>query len=239
MKLELVSHCWRYSRLLRYQLSSLFLFPPCRVLVDAVIFCTSRENDPETWATLDYFLSLTAPENVAIRPWMLPPERLFRRAIGRNLAAGATEADWVWFADCEMTFGEGALDKLAEQVRGRSEPLFYPCEIGIHRTHALGDAAIRHADDAAGLLDIAPEDFVPHRYHRAIGGVQIVSGHVARDVGYCRNTRWQRPAERWQGAREDVSFRKSLGTPGVGIRVPNVFRLRHSVCGRHHPDARL
>ena len=212
MKLELVSHCWRYARMLRYQLSSLFLFPPCGVQVQAIVFCTSREHDPDTWTTLDNFLSTPAPPNVAIRPWLLPPEQLFRRGIGRNLAATACEADWVWFADCDMTFREGAFDRLAELVQGRSEPLFYPSEIRIHRSHALGDAAIEHADVTTGLIDVVVEDFVPHRYNRAIGGVQIVPGKIARDVGYCRNTRWQRPAPCWQGAKEDISFRRSLGT---------------------------
>jgi hypothetical protein len=239
MKVELVSHCWRYGRMLRYQLSSLFLFPPERVAVEALVFCASREDDAETWETLDYFLGLGPRENVTVRPWTLAPERLFRRAIGRNLAAQETTADWVWFADCDMTFRQGVFDGLAETLGERSERLFYPREIFLHRTHALGDAAVERAGGTPGLIDIAPEEFAVHRYRRAIGGVQIVPARVAREVGYCPNGRWQQPAARWQRARDDVAFRASLGTPGVGVSIPNVFRLRHSVCGRMHPEARL
>lgn len=238
MRLEIVSHCWRYSRLLRYQLSSLFLHPPQRVAVTAIVFCASPEEDPETARVLDFFCARSTA-SVAVRPWTLDRRLLFRRAIGRNLAARSTTADVVWFADCDMAFGDGALDSLDGVLCERDELLFFPREIWIHRTHALGDLAIQRAEQVGGLIDVHHGDFERIGYGCAIGGVQIVPADVARRNGYCPHPPWQFPADRWQQAREDVVFRRVLGTPGTPIDVPNVFRLRHSQNGRSTENVRL
>jgi len=53
MKLEIVVHCWRYSRMLAYQLSSLVLFPPKDVEVALRVFGTYA--DIPTMNMIDYF----------------------------------------------------------------------------------------------------------------------------------------------------------------------------------------
>jgi hypothetical protein len=53
MNVEIISHCWRYSRLLTYQLSSLVLYPPQQVRVTATVFLT--EEDTPTVDVVNFF----------------------------------------------------------------------------------------------------------------------------------------------------------------------------------------
>ena len=92
LKIEIVSHCWNYSHMLVRQLSSLVLFPPTRAAVTMTVFYS--EEDKDTVRLLETF----AGREVAGVTWnwnALPKEQLFRRSIGRNMAAQQTEADWV------------------------------------------------------------------------------------------------------------------------------------------------
>jgi hypothetical protein len=238
MKIELVSHCWRYSRLLCYQLSSLLLHAPESCAVVMTVFCTGE--DEGTVRAMDFFESQSWPSSVSLKRWQLSREQLMRREIGRNLAALATEGDWIWFTDCDYCFGGGALDALPAAVAGRSENLVYPRQIMISRTHELGDSTIQQLESGPAILDVQAEDYVPHIYRRAIGGVQIVRGSVARERGYLKNSRIQRRTGReWQGFVGDVQFRRSLGTSGVPIALPNVYRIRHSTNGYQQRDVEL
>ena len=56
---EIVSHCWGYSHLQEYQLSSLVLNPPLNVdIVMTVYFC---REDEKTLEVLDFFSRLSVP----------------------------------------------------------------------------------------------------------------------------------------------------------------------------------
>jgi len=241
MHLEIVTHCWRYSRLLTYQLSSLVLFPPQSVQVTMTVFHAT--DDEPTVRVLEFFQRQQA-ENVVWRWWDLPRPQLLRRAIGRNQAALRTQADWVWFADADMCFGDGCLDALPSQLTELPEadavPLVYPRTVLISRDHSAGDAHIDRARGKPRLLDIDRSRFVPKRYRRAIGGVQIVPGGILRELGYCRGQRRHlQPADRWRRCRSDVAFRRALGTRGLPVNVPHVYRLRHSRRGREGSGVRL
>lgn len=199
------------------------------------------DEDEKTRSVLNYFQSFQ-PDNVRWNWWSIEKPQLMRRAIGRNLAALKTAADWVWFADCDMAFGEGALDSVSQSILQSDSSLIYPRHILLHRSHALGDQAIARATQLK-VIDLAPEEFTLHRYRRAIGGVQIVRGEVARQYGYCTGRRWQKTADTWQRCRGDVAFRRNLSrhikTHWEPIEIPNLYRLRHSQCGRSCPDVTL
>ena len=231
MKLEIVSHCWRYSRLLTYQFSSLVLFPPREVEVTMTVFLT-----PEDRATVDvlrYFAEGDHAANVHFRAWSLARPWLVRREVGRDLAARQTQADWIWFTDCDHLFRENALDALPDRVANIDAPLVFPRLVMKSRSPQAGDAAIARAGGEPRVLDIAPEQFEPVPYHCAIGGVQIARGEVTRRLGYSGTPLARaRGARRWQRARGDPLFRRRLGTAGTPIDLPNVFRIRHSKCGR-------
>jgi len=230
VKLELVSHCWHYAAHLTYQLSSLVLYPPEIVNVTMTVFYSSE--DRETVGVLDYFGRIET-RNVQWSWRCLSNERLFRRSIGRNLAALETASDWIWFADADMCFRSGCIDALASTAATSASPLVYPRNIHISRSHASGDDALQAVAGRPRVQDIVPSEFEVHRYQRAIGGVQIVHGTTARQVGYNRaSERFQQPITRWQRCHDDVAFRRTLGVNGQPINLPELYRIRHEHFGR-------
>lgn len=239
--IEIVTHCWRYSRVLAYQLSSLVLHPPrtCRV----VIHVYSCANDEPTARIPPAFMKLLDWLRSAIRlRWStMPQEELLNRAIGRNQAAKQSRADIVWFADCDYVFGEGCLDTLASLDLSGSK-LFYPRQTLVNEPQAKGDEYAAAVDPAnPRIVDIDPTDFQPTkpgRPHRAIGGIQIVPGDVARQYGYCPDVgKHQRPVkgEAFKRNRSDTTFRRILqNSPpgGTPIDLPNLYRIRQTQFGQ-------
>ncbi|MBX2825316.1 MAG: hypothetical protein KTR33_11350, partial [Gammaproteobacteria bacterium] len=57
LHIEIVSHCWRYSHMMLYQLSSLVLYPPAECTVTMTV-CYSEE-DTDTKELLDFFAEQT------------------------------------------------------------------------------------------------------------------------------------------------------------------------------------
>ena len=229
LNLEIVSHCWRYANFLTYQLSSLVLFPPRGARVTMTVY--HAREDVETSALLDYFGAMEV-DNVRWQWRALPREQLFRRSIGRNHAALHTEADWIWFTDCDLLFRENCLDALAAELRGRRDALVYPREERVTSLLAGGDPLLDGGTPA--LRDIPSSRFQALRRSRAVGPLQITHGDVARACGYCRDVLlYQTPARQWCKAYEDRAFRWLLGTQGVPIDVPGVYRIRHADKGRY------
>ena len=163
--------------------------------------------------------------------------RLFRRGIGRNIAARSTEADWIWFADCDVVFHEGALDAAGRVLRGRDDFLVFPTEHKVTDLLEGDDPILRatgsRADDELRLMDIEKERFVPEIRKKAVGAFQIVRGDVARAGGYCGTIDfYQQPLQRWQKTYEDRAFRWLLGTQGTPVQIAGLYRIRHIAKGR-------
>lgn len=235
--IEIVTHCWaerdwRYAAALRYQLSSLALHLPTRCEVRVVV--CYRHGDSLVEDTINHFnkhLILSSLGYVSTA-WV------GRRSIGRNLAAKITEADVVWFADCDYCFGEGALDYLADFPWNGGETIVYPGSVKISPTHEIGDTMLRSAMVLGIVVGIGEEvDCRVELYKRAIGGCQIVEGDFARQHGYLDNTKWQKPTNRPFGNKghgthtpEDVAYRQFCQQHGLmrSLDIPNVFRIRHS-----------
>jgi len=238
-KLEIVLHCYRYSRCLSYLLSSLEINRAPSAQIQATVFWNS--DDRPTLDVLRYFNEHGEmgrwPKYPGDQPALylqshaLELPRLLRRAIGRNMAALRTRADLVWFCDGDYVFGPNCLETLATMDLPESK-LWYPREVMISKTHALGDAASLKAAAGPGIYHINPTDYMPSK-HRAIGGLQIVPGDVAREFGYCRATKWQNPVKdgKWADTRGDKTFRNILGTKGTPISLPHLYRIRQSVEG--------
>lgn len=234
LKLEMVSHCWNYSHLLAYQLSSYVLHPPKNADVTVTVFYCPEDSGTEQ--LLEFFSTQQVP-NVTWNWQSLTRSELFRRSIGRNRAAKATQADWIWFTDCDIIFGEGCLDGLAEQLQGRTDVLVYPKEEST--TSMLDDDnPLLKKGVAPHIVDIDTSDFSRHTRDKAKGAFQIVHGDVARAVGYCEKIRlYQTPADAWRKTYEDKAFRWLLGSRGVPVDVPNVFQIRHVTKGRYKKDS--
>jgi hypothetical protein len=230
LEIEIVSHCWNYAHMLAYQLSSLVLFAPARARVRMTV-CHARE-DRATCELLEWFGAQQAP-GVTWNWVALAPGELFRRAIGRHRVSLATTADWLWFTDCDIVFHRDCLDTLADRLQGRRDLLAYPKEERVTPMMAADDP--RLAARGGQLIDIDTSDFtlVPNP-PKAKGAYQIVHGDVARQCGYCGSLPvFQRPAPRWAKTYEDAAFRWLLGSDGVGLDVPGVYRLRHAAKGRY------
>lgn len=231
LKLEVVSHCWNYSHFLVYQLSSLVLFPPQKLDVTMTVFYS-----PEDIRTAE-LLSFFENQNVPGVTWNWQPvsrQELFRRGIGRNRAALATQADWVWFTDCDLMFREHCLNTLAEVLQGRSDALLFPEQERTTDLLADDNPMLRAGSSGLQVLDIDTTSFSTRKITKATGPLQIAHGDVCRAVGYCRNIGlYQKPVESFAKCHEDRAFRWLLRSQGEPITVPGVYRIRHVAKGRY------
>jgi len=232
LEVEVVSHCWNYSHMLAYQLSSVVTNPPSKVkLIMTVCYCP---EDKGTVDLLEFFAGKTVP-NVAWNWQSMPPAELMRRAIGRHRAATTSTADWVWFTDCDLLFHAGCLDGLAPALVGRTEALVFPQEERCTSMLAADDAMLTAATARPKLVEIDPQRFEIQRPKKATGPLQIVRGDLARKFGYCGAIRcYQTPTDVWRKTYEDRAFRWLLGTHGTPIDVPGVYRIKHIEKGRYH-----
>ena len=235
VRIEIITHCWagqlrQYATMLRCQLASLANHPPqeCEVTISVCFSST----DSFTVDVINDYVNRLRPAALLV-PVDLAPEKLFRRAIGRNIVARQCTADVVWFTDCDYMFGEGCLDTLAAQI-DTLKPLSYPAVVNIHRDHATGDAYLYEVNVLPRHIrpPIRKTDFKPQRMIRAIGGVMIVTGEVAA-LGFCdKSRRFMAPIEEtegWQRSRCDRAARIEWGFgTGRRIELPEVYRLRHS-----------
>lgn len=231
LRLEIVSHCWNYDQLLAYQLSSLVNHPPSDVTVTASVFYSPE--DEGTAATLAFFEQMNVP-GVTWNWRPLDKYSLFRRAIGRNIAAKTTGADWIWFTDCDVIFHDGCLDALGAQLQGRRDRLVFPRIEHCTPLLTADDPLLSAAADGPRLVEIDTSLFHPRTLEVAKGPMQITHGDLARAVGYCEALDvYQRPEPRWSKAWEDRAYRWLLRTDGAPIDVPAVYRIRHSSKGRY------
>lgn len=231
LSLEIVSHCWGYAHLQAYQLSSLVRHPPAQLDVTMTVFYS--EEDAVTVALLEYFGGIQVP-GVTWNWRRLDKHSLFRRAIGRNLAARETRCDWVWFTDCDVVFHAGCLDGLAAALQGRRDALVFPREERVSELLAPDDPMLAAAQGAPRVVDIDPARFYAQQRGRATGPLQIAHGDMARACGYCAQLAvYQKPVARWAKAHEDRAFRWLLRTQGVPVEVPGVHRIRHASKGRY------
>ena len=231
LEVEIVSHCWGYAHLLAYQLSSLALHPPQRTTVTMTVFYS--EEDPDTAALLEFFGAKTIP-GVTWNWQPLHKYRLFRRAIGRNLAARATRCDWVWFTDCDVVFHAGCLDGLGDALQGRRDALVFPREERVSAMLAPGDPMLEAGKGELRVVEIDTGRFFAQQRDRATGPLQVAHGDVARACGYCEQLAvYQKPVARWAKAHEDRAFRWLLRSSGEPVEVPGVHRIRHVSKGRY------
>jgi hypothetical protein len=232
LDIEIVSHCWRYAHLLAYQLSSLVNFPPERARVRMTVFHAAE--DAGTRAMLDFFGAIRV-EAVEWNWRALEPAELFRRSIGRNRVARSTDADWVWFTDCDIVFHRDCIDTLSDRLQGRQDLLCYPKFERITPMLAEDDPVLAAERDRPRVVDIDTSQFtLAANPPKAKGAYHIVHGDAARACGYCEQIPlYQRPAERWAKTYEDSAFRWLLGTDGIGLDVPGVHRIRHVHKGRY------
>ncbi len=230
LDVELVSHCWNYSHFLAYQLSSVILYEPKSIHLTMTI-CYSKQ-DRATVELLE-FIEQQPVSNISWNFLPFDKKELFRRAIGRNRAALRTQADWIWFTDCDQVFHRGSLDSLSTLLEDRHEPLLFPRDVACTKLLRPDDESLQWAKSGLRLVEIDPSQFEVKRHSRAIGALQIVRGDIARQIGYCDQIPfYQQPVDHWSKCYEDRTFRRLIGSQGHPIDVPNLFRIEHLQKGR-------
>lgn len=236
MLVEIVSHCYAarhpfYAAALAYQLSSLVLHKPQRC--QAVITVCYCPTDKRTSAVLRWFLGMLCLQTVS-----LPLNQLGRRCIGRNIAAKASLADLVWFADADYCFCGSALDSLADLRWPSAVQLRYPRVIHTQNRKAGKLAATLVVGPQLYAID--PKKFRRERLTRAIGGAQIVRGAYARHFGYLDDERWQPNKRPFSDFCDDVAFRTECQQRGtvLAAEITDVYRLAHS-CSAHRRNGVL
>ena len=237
LSLEIVCHCWQYGHFLTYQLSSLVEHNSDKLDITMSVFYA--DGDESVARVLDFFQDIDVP-GVTWNWRMLPKEQLFRRSIGRNIAAKTTTADWIWFTDCDILFHENCLDTLADELQGRDDVLTFP-RIGLGTSLMEDDAdVLNQGRDGPAIREIPIEDFYPYGGPRskAKGPYQIMHGDVARACGYCEDIGlYQKPSERWRKTFEDRAFRWLIGSQGTALDVPGACQIRHVTKGRYKKDS--
>lgn len=239
--IELVVHCYAerrpvFAHMLTAQLSSIVLWrPSCRVRVTVFY----APGDQLTRQVLDGFYATQQEPTTScwVYPWAVPYPCLFRRAIGRDMAARATVADVMWHCDADYLFTEKTLDTLAEHTW--KAQMGFPAKAMIHRTHEIGDQEMARVQPGV-VCEPDLSLFTGWKPPGAIGGLQIVPGHVARQ-GYCTGTKWLRPttATDFQDTREDRAYRCSIPGPHDRIDLPGLYRIRHTDSAFETAEQRL
>lgn len=230
LTLEIVSHCWRYSHLMIYNLSAYVNNPPLNIDVTVTVFYSAEDH--ATVKLLEYFGAISVP-GITWNWQKITTAQLMRRAIGRNKAALQTQANWIWFIDCDLIFYKGCLDALNEVLQHRKDVLLFPNSENIT---ALLDSENEVLQNTAkqGLVDIDTALFHPNKINRAVGAYQITHGDIARACGYCNNiSAYQTPENHWRKTYEDRTYRWLLGSQGVPVNIPEIYRIRHKEKGRY------
>jgi len=233
LQLEIVSHCWQYAHLLRYQLSSLVHYPPTQLNLTYTLY--HSPDDSATCALLAEFADMDVP-NVTWQWRSLPTKKIMRRAIGRNDAALRSTADWIWFADCDLMFRENCLDSLAAVAPTVNTGMIFPQSEQITALLPADHELIRSFDEPnpPTLVDVDPLLFHQSAIDKAKGAFQIVHGDVARASGYCKELSiYQAPTDRWRKTYEDTVFRQLIGYQGVPADIQGLYRIRHIAKGRY------
>lgn len=231
--IEIVSHCWNYHHLLAYQLQSVALQKLDNLKVVFTVFYS--EEDQETKMLLDKYSNIDV-EGVQWNWLALDKTKLFRRSIGRNIAAESTQADWIWFTDCDVIFGENCLNNLQSCLSGVNEALVFPNVE--YRSKPLEANDTIFNEPTPSLKDIDLSSFNATQINRATGPLQIVHGDAARKFGYCKQFNfYQKPALSWCKATEDRVFRWILNHEGHPLPISPVLRIQHVEKGRYQKNS--
>jgi hypothetical protein len=219
---------------LAYQLSSFVNHPPRELELTVTLFYSEEDKDT---SELIRFFSTKEVENVHWNFQALPKEQLFRRGIGRNWAARDSQADWVWFTDCDIIFHENCLDSVAQQLQGKTDSLYYPRQERTTPMLASDDPMLQKSSKPQ-VVDIEGSEFELFSRDRAKGAFQIVQGDVARAIGYCEGlSLYQTPSDHWCKCYEDRAFRWLLGSQGIPAEIDGVYQIRHIEKGRYKEDS--
>lgn len=235
--LRIINHCWAkdvpiYAQMTRAQLLSLLQFRPKIPVSYTLVY---SKEDPNTECLLDEF-GKEFRGSLDLEGLCLDPQDLWRRSIGRNLAAKSdTKSDLFWFTDSDHLFGPRCIDTLFSEWKELHEPEFlWPRFCLVNDDKDVVDC-ILDKNQNVRISDFGLDNFSSKKNPRAIGGIQIASQEFIKQYGYLDwSDKWRRPANTpFPDFRDDVVFREHALKYGdyACIELPNLFRLRHTTVG--------
>lgn len=235
MQVEVVTHCYRYPKLLTFHLSAYVLRPPkTKTLVS--IYWTP--TDDTVRPVLEHFSGLS-PNNITWNYVELPHEQLMRRAIGRDMACRSTVADYLLLSDADYLLSGEVIDAAVEEMSQHPPSLCYPHTVMQSTSHELGDAEIAKVTEP-GVYDYQPDRYTEIPLPRAIGGAQWIPRKTANEKGYLpKGHKFLNPEPVWRQTRCDTRARGYWGLPQLALDVRGVYRIRHSERGRENKDCVL
>jgi len=229
LHLEIVSHCWQYAHMLNFQLSSLVNHPPTNFKLTYTLFHAAEDTK------LKQLISRYDRMQVPGISWQwreLSRQELFRRAIGRNRAATQTQADWIWFSDCDLIFHDNCLHSLATALNGVNEPLVFPDHEFVTELLESEHPMLKQSINEPATIDTSL--FTENQIAKAKGAFQIVHGDIARACGYCKEmSMYQKPMQHWSKTYEDSIFRRLIKSEGTPVCIDGLYRIRHREKGRY------
>jgi hypothetical protein len=223
MIIEICSHCYKYSKLLSFQLSSFILFPPKNTYIYTLFF---SQKDKNTQDVIDFFKpKLEGVIELNLKP--IEEGLLFNRGAGRNIALHESKANWIWFTDVDFLFRHNCLNDLTSILEYENHNLVHPTFIKQNKSTEDGDIVIESVKDIS-VIDIEEKDYIDHKINRAIGAVQIANVEKTKYLNYCN---YLGTYKTWHRCSSDIKFRKQIDSKGK-IEIDGIFRIRHTKKGR-------
>lgn len=231
MSIRIVTHCYagalpQYAYFLKAQLWSIEQFAPKDTKISV---CCS----PGDGLTCDVLAQYREPLKGQLFILFLAEQELFNRSIGRNIVALRQKEDIVWFTDVDHVFLGDCLTSLQMQMLNAEWGIYFAKYIKIHKYHQIGDSYWKTIRDEGNFF-VDENDFETKKYNRAIGGVQIVPGDMARKHGYLNDQpQFRRPTDGkkpFPSFKDDVRYRAACVNryKAQALKLPNLYRLRHT-----------
>lgn len=234
MKLEICIHCYSYQHRLCWMLSS--ILQQIGDVPDIVVSISYAENNgnPTTKEVINFFRE----KGLNIIEVIVSENDAKNRSIPRNIRAGATEADWILFADSDMVYSPLFFDDIKKQLQTEKYK---------NETRVIG--ADRHSLDIPFCIKYFEEDErvypclidnvadIPKNWPKkwitgkriAPGFFQLANVKAIKDKGGIYS---KRKRDVWRLTASDRDFRVHMGGR-TGMDVLPQYHLNHD---RGGPD---
>jgi len=234
MKLEICIHCHSYQHRLCWMLSSILQQKGDLPEILVSVSYTPENGNPTTREVTDLFRE----KGLNILDIELTKKEAPNRAIPRNIRAGATEADWILFADGDMVYDPMFFDDLKKKLES-DEFKDETKVLGADR-HSLNiPFCIKYFEEEVREYPCVIEDVatIPAEWPTwRVGGKNIAAGYfqlarveAIKEKGGIYSGRKR---DLWRRTKSDRQFRVHMG----GRKPINVLKQYHLNHDRGGPD---
>lgn len=248
MKVEIAVTCHFFQKRMSWMISSLV---QQQGEIPEIVFNAAYAIDtgePSTQEVLNFFSRRTCGRPITFKhtPYIGTSELQYRGLV-RNRQLAHSDADFMFFSDCDMLFGPHWFSKLLPVLEANKDEtrMMYTGRYStdIAESNTLVDkysypAIIPHAFDTVSELPMA------RRRNCGAGFCQIVSVPAMREnheglyvhPSKCRDLSWEK---KYQKARSDITFRRTVGKKRIDLPyLVHLNHIRDRQVGTHIEDQR-